>query len=228
MPERSDALAKKLDPVSSVIVVDNGSDLERVPDYTTIILPKNIQTTNGWLAGVDLAVKMYNDIFAFMFVITSAEIIDDDIVTPMADYLESDQNAVGIHPALTADSTTSWKQLIKRGDGIRKTWMIDNICSMYRADWWLKHPFDTRLIYAWGIDFETCYNARKEGRGLYVCDDVLVRKVTDIGYKMNRMNMTAHDRQIKARENMQSVLCEKYGQNWNWKMKQEFVTDDMR
>jgi hypothetical protein len=230
MPERADALAKKLEacPDTSVVLVDNGSDITKVADNTTVILPKNVQTTGGWLAGVDIATKMYKDIFAFMFVITSAKIISDDIVSPMAKILLDDDNAVGVHPALTKESTTSWKQLITRDTGNRKTWMIDNICSMYSADWWLNHKFDPRMIYAWGIDLETCYFARKEGRSIWVCEDVLAEKITNIGYDMDRMNMTSRQRHDLALANMCEVMFDKYGMNWRWHMKKEFITDEMQ
>lgn len=232
MPERADALARKLMECedTEVVLVDNGSDLMPVADNTTLILPKNVQTTGGWLEGVNIAQKMYHDIFAFMFVITSAEIMTDHIVESLREVLEFDHNAVGVHPALTEDSTTAWKHMITRGGSsdARRTWMIDNICSMYRADWWIKHPFDPELIYAWGIDLETCYLARREGMALYIDEASMVRKVSNIGYTMDRMNMTAEERQNLARANMIDVLQRKYGISWRDYMKAQYIEDYMR
>jgi len=64
MPERTNALVKYIHnhaqvfPVD-VIVVDNGSDLVKPSKYTTVRLEKNLQTTGGWLAGLDSLDQQY-------------------------------------------------------------------------------------------------------------------------------------------------------------------------
>jgi len=222
MPERTDALVKYIHnhaqvfPVD-VVVVDNGSDLEKPSKYTTVRLEKNVQTTGGWLAGLDsLKGQQY---FGYWFLITSTEFVNGatyDPIMPMVMKLINDEQAVGVHSALTPDSTTAWKHLISRsGIGCRETWMIDNISSLYRADWFDSiGRFDPELIYGWGVDLETCYLARKQKRTLWVCEDTKVKKVTDIGYAMNRMNMSADQRRELARDNMKEVLYKRYGGGW--------------
>jgi len=102
--------------------------------------------------------------------------------------------------------------------------MIDNISSLYRADWFDENgQFDYRMLYAWGIDLEMSWKARDQGRSLWVCEDTRVKKVTDIGYTMDRMSMSADDRSRLASDNMREILYNKYGSNWNWKMRREFV-----
>jgi hypothetical protein len=125
-----------------------------------------------------------------------------------------------VHNALTIDSTTAWTHLITRGGiGCRQTWMLDNISSLYRADWFDSiGRFDPNLVYGWGIDLETCYIARKQQRTLWVCEDAKVKKVTDIGYAMDRMNMSAERRRELARSNMSAVLLKKYGLGWHQMM----------
>jgi hypothetical protein len=56
---------------------------------------------------------------------------------------------------------------------------------------------------------------------------VKVKKVTNIGYKMDRMNMTAATREKLARQNMQDVLNKKYGEGAVSKMRSEYLTGDM-
>ena len=89
-----------------------------------------------------------------------------------------DKAIVGVHPALTEDSTTSWKQLMTRGGNEpRQTWMIDNIASLWRASWFDRMGrFDPELIYGWGIDLEMCWLARRFGRTLYVHEGVQMKK----------------------------------------------------
>jgi hypothetical protein len=194
-------------------------------------IERNVQTTNGWLRGLQAADESGAKYLAYMFLITSAEFVGvDDPVTPMAYWLIDHPAAVGIHPALTPDSTTSWTHLITRGGKQpRQTWMIDNICSMYRADWFDRiGRFDARMMYAWGIDLETCYIARVQKRSLWVDERVRVKKITDIGYTMDRMNMSADERRQKAGANMREVLFAKYGPDYWQKMTESMVTDDLR
>ena len=236
MPERTDALVSyirkhcQVFPVD-VVVVDNGSDLEKPSKYTTVRLEKNVQTTGGWLAGLDsLKDRHY---FGYWFLITSTEFVNGvtyDPIMPMVSKLIDDDQAVGVHSALTTDSTTAWKHLITRGGiGCRQTWMLDNISCLYRADWFDSiGRFDPELIYAWGVDLETCYKARQQRRTLWVCEDTKCKKVTDIGYTMNRMNMTADRRRELARENMVSVLTKKYGAFAMHKILNDCVEDHMK
>jgi hypothetical protein len=229
MPERTNALVESLmrsGHPHDIIVIDNGSDIVGSSKYTTLQLEHNIQTTGGWLAGLDSLEQRY---FAYMFLITSAEIPnqDNDIIGTLASTLKDDKQAVGVHPALTADSTTAWNHLITTGkSGIRKTWMIDNIASMYMADWFDDiGRFDPDLIYGWGIDLETSWKAREQRRTLWINEDVYVKKITDIGYDMNRMNMSAQKRRQVASDNMRDVLSRKYGDLWWLKMTEEYRVD---
>jgi hypothetical protein len=230
MPERADALADYIRahcPLADVVLVDNGSDIMPPPRNTAVFLPQNVQTTGGWLAGIAGLKK--REYFGYWFLITSAEFTGGDPLTPMVEFLEADENAVGIHPALTLDSTTSWTHMIARGNNApRRTWMLDNIACLYRAAWWDKHPFDPAMVYGWGIDLETCHSARAEGRGLWIDERSQVRKITDIGYTMNRMNMSADERRKLAGENMRTRLQEKYGTDYWNRMILEGVTSDMQ
>jgi hypothetical protein len=236
MPEKADALYEYIDRHTSwetdIYLVDNGSDLVAPAVHTNTWLEKNMQTTAGWLAGLKAA-KKFGKYFAYAFLITSADfdgIENQDPITPMAELLEEDENAVGVHAALTLDSTTSWMHLLTRGGtGPRRTWFIDNVFSMYRAEWFDSIGwFDPDMRYAWGVDLETCWHARLQKRGLYVHEGVRIRKITDIGYTMNRMNMSADDRRHKAGQNMEIVLSQKYGDQWWQVMTEQFVEPEWR
>lgn len=239
MPEKTDALCERIkDTVKAqhdMIVIDNGSDVVEKSKYTTLSMATNVQTTGGWLMGLHyadaLARKTKEKFFAYWFFITSAEIVDDfDILTPMIEFMTSDDNIVGVHPSLTQDSTTSWGQLYDRGSNApRRTWMIDNIASLYRAEWFdgiLR--FDPKLRYAWGIDLETSYLARRAQKSLWVDERVHVRKITDIGYTMGRMNMDAEERRRLAGDNMRTELYQKYGPRYWDMMTMAEVKDDWK
>ncbi len=234
MPERANALVEAIRQrvkwPHDLILVDNGSDLEPPSLYTTLRLANNIQTTGGWLKGLDyagqLALEHGEPYLAYWFLITSAEFLPGggDPLAPLAELLLNDPNAVGVHPALAPDSTTNWEHLVAQGgDQPRRAWMIDNIASLYRADWFDSiGRFDPALTFAHGIDLETCWKARREGRSLWVHEGSQVKKISNIGYTMNRMNMTASDRVRLAKENMDAVLGQRYGADYWERLMNEY------
>jgi len=120
-----------------------------------------------------------------------------------------------------------WTHLQTR-DGIepRRTWMVDNIASLYRADWFdAQGRWDARLVYAHGIDLEMCYWARKQGKSLWVDERVQVEKITNIGYTMNRMNMSALQRAANAQANMDHVLIPRYGRDYWQRLTEDYRED---
>lgn len=231
MNERADALGEYVKQhvkyPTDVILVDNGSDQQPPSKYTALHLGRNVQTTHGWLMGLHYAdsLELFENCqyLAYGFVITSTEILPDqgDILTKLLQPMISDQDVVGIHPALSEDSTTWWKHLIQRTnnqdpDGWRYTNMIDNIFSLYRADWFNQMGrFHPDLTYAWGIDMETSYLARRDAKKILINDQILIRKITNIGYKMDRMKMSSDERQKNATEQINRYFTAKYGEKHN-------------
>jgi GT2 family glycosyltransferase len=221
MPERTDALVEHIHAHEKceVVVVDNGSDLVPPSKYTTVRLEKNIQTTGGWLEGL----KCARGADFYWVIITSAEFVGVPVLGQMLKAMKLYNHCVGVHPALTKDSTTSWEHLKEIGtSGFRKVWMIDNICALWRAEWFDSvGGFDPRFTYGWGPDLELAHLARGMERTLYVTEPAGVKKVTDIGYAMKRMNMDAEDRRAFARANMREVMIDKYGPQWQELMYRE-------
>ncbi len=236
MPEATDRMYEHVEAHTHIphdfYIVDNASDLVEPSQYTNVwIKPKNKQTTAGWLEGLRLA--YLNDRYsAYLFTITSCDFagLSGDPLAPLAAHLQGDPNAVGVHAALTTDSTTSWEHLKARGGNTaRRTWFLDNLWCMYRAEWFDSiNWFDPELRYAWGIDLETCYIARQQGRSLWVHEGARVRKVTDIAYAMERMRMSADERRHLAGTNMEIILSRKYGPVWRDLMYNGLVESEWR
>lgn len=227
MPERTDLLVEAIGDKADAIVIDNGSDIQPPSKYTKVKLERNVQTTGGWLAGLEAVKGKYE---YYWFLITSTRIPGGDVLTPMVEFMDANPDAVGIHPSLTAESTTGWPHLKNRGTNeVRRTWMIDNIASLYRSDWFDSIGwFDPAYTYAWGIDLETCYRARKQGRGIYIDDRVQVEKITNVGYSMNRMNMSSDERGRLAYANMMEVGRRKHGERFWELMTAEAIPDEWK
>jgi hypothetical protein len=235
MPERAEALAQHINKHSAwpcdVYLIDNGSDIQPPAPSTNVWVKPNRQTTGGWLAGVDAAKASGKNYLGYWFIITSAEFVDDrDPLTPCAKILVDDPNAVMVHPSLTADSTTIWTHMIDRGsNGPRRVWHVDVIASLYRADWYNAiGGFDPALYMAHGICLESAWFARAQGRSIWVQEACQIKKVTNIGYAMNRMNMTGDERLVKAKANMDDVLARKWGGNYWERLRFEMVRDEWK
>ena len=205
---------------TDIYVIDNGTDLVKKSKYSSIVLAKNIQTTNGWLMGMDYADKIALTekftYYAYCFVITSVELIDpQDIISIMVNKI--DEDTVGIHPSLTIDSNVQWKYMNNNGtNNLDTVKMIDNIFALYKSDWFDSiGRFNKDLTYAWGIDIETGYIARKMDKQICIDHSIQIKKETNIGYTMNRMNMSQSERQNKAFKEMALYFISKYGIEYN-------------
>lgn len=241
MPEAADKIYADLhdrgNDYFDLFLIDNGSDLMPPAAHTNVRIPRNCQTTGAFLHGIAAANKTGRNYIAYCFMITSAEFTNIIGIEHAINVFEDYPSVVGYSPALTLDSTTAWKHMYKHTGlragkfwaGQRKTWMIDNICAFWRKDWFDSiGQFDPRMTYAWGIDLETSWKARSQGRDIVIDDYWQVKKTTDIGYEMGRMNMSAEERVRNARAEMEQVLSRKYGPSWEDRMRNEFVTEGMR
>jgi len=227
MPERTnqivESIRKKVQWPVDIIVVDNGSDLMKPSKYTTLRLEKNVQTTNGWLVGLQYAKSLAASrkicYLAYWIWITTClyDETQKDILTPLAQFLIDHPKAAGIAPALTLGSTTAHKHLKKSsGNKPRKVSFIDELGVLWRASFFDSVGwFDPDELRGFGIDIETGYLARYSGRDVYIHDGVTVKKDSGIAYKMNRMNADGNERGKKAMVEMKMLLNRRYSKSKN-------------
>lgn len=253
MPEAAERTYADLEgsAQADLYIIDNGSDLVDPAEHTRVLIPKNCQTTGAFMHGIAAANKSGVDYIAYCFMITSTSMnggsrqgdrsgnVGARGIASAVNIFQRAPNLVGYSPTLTKSSTTAWKHMFARPfqpksppvtllSGQRPTWMIDNICAFWRKDWFDSiGQFDLKMTYAWGIDLETSWKARSQGRDIVLDDFWQVHKDTDVGYDMGRMNMTAEERTANARAEMAEVLGKKYGPNWSHIMRTQFVTEEM-
>jgi hypothetical protein len=236
MPERTDALVEYIQAHTKapydLFVVDNGSDLVKPSKHTNVFIEENCQTTCGWLGGLEMADitarRCGVSYFAYMIMITSAEFVEGsgDPLTPLVEFLAETPQAAVIHAALTKDSTTALaEQMMDRGTGQpRRTYLVDNIAALWRADWLNSiGRFRKELTMGWGVLPETCWKARRDRKTIWIHEGTLIKKVSNIGYTINRMNMTAKERGKLASAETQRILGPIYGENFNEKLGHEWV-----
>lgn len=236
MPERTDALVEYIlehaKAPYDLFVVDNGSDLVEPSAHTRFFIEENCQTTCGWLAGLtasDTVAEHFGEpYFAYMVMITSAEFVKEsgDPLTPLVEFLAANRNAAVVHAALTKDSTTALAaQMMDRGSGQpRRTYLIDNIAALWRADYLNSiGRFRKELTMGWGVLPEVCWEARRDRKTIWIHEGTLIKKVSNIGYSMGRMNMTASERKKLASAEARRILEPIYGTDYNEKLGHEWV-----
>ena len=102
--------------------------------------------------------------------------------------------------------------------------MIDNIAALWRADYLNSiGRFRKELTMGWGVLPEVCWMARRDRKTIWIHEGISVKKVSNIGYSMGRMNMTASERSRLAAAEARSVLEPIYGENFNEKLGHEWV-----
>ncbi len=244
MPERTDALVEYIQAHAKaphdIFVVDNGSDLVEPSKYTNVFIEKNCQTTCGWLKGLTASdtVAEHNgySYFAYMIMITSTEFVKEsgDPLTPLVEFLAKTPQAAVIHAALTRDSTSALDtRMMDRGSGKpRRIYLVDNIAALWRANWLNSiGRFRKELTMGWGVLPETCWKARRDRKTIWIHEGTLIKKVSNIGYTMNRMNMTASERSQLASAEAHRILEPIYGDGFYEKLVYEWVkrgADDIK
>lgn len=236
MPEKTNSLyeylIKNVKYPIDVYIVDNGSDLVPPSKYTNVRIKKNKQTMGGWMKAFQEADKKLYKYFAYMFLFTSMEftVKSKDPISSMIEKLKEDHDAVAVIPAISKDSDIYWEHLKNRGsNNFRRTWFVDNIASLWRAEWLDRNGrVNKDLVYAYGVDVEMCWKARKAKKSIWIDERIEVQKITDVGYKMNRMNMSAEDRRKLAWENTVEVFSKKYGPDWYDKLYNQDIDDSWR
>ena len=230
MPERAeDIIAHVLARVEvpyELIVVDNGSDLVAPALGTNLRLEKNVQVSNGFRMGLAyadaIAAWELFEFFAYWFLITSLEFLTKDLTDPLEPLLKEmvdNPEVAMVIPSLSPSTNTAWENQKwrpvddKPGGLTRETWGTDfYLAGLVRASWFNKiGRFNSALRYGWGICSEVNWMARRDGMKILMHNEVIIHKETNIGYVMDRMNMTANDRGVLSSDEMNYILEQKYG-----------------
>lgn len=232
MPERTDTLVehihKTVQQPYELFVVDNGSDLVSPSQYSNVMLPKNVQTTNGFLEGLKVADLYEDEFYAYWMMITSAEFIKGDPRDPLdllLPILITDEEAFAVQPAIKFNYKQAWSDAMspRPEGGLRRTWGTDYISTLFKAQYFNEiGRYRPELTMMWGVPGECNWKARKNGWHIYIQDDYVMRKETDIGYTMDRMNMNKNERKELAAAESDKVLEPIYGKNYRDKFGYEY------
>lgn len=223
-----------------IIVVENGSDDEFMftprddDDVHMVYLDYNLRATHGYRMGLTYAKSLealnWEPYFGYFIMTTTGQLLKDgnDPILPLYEFLQEDENAVIIQAAHDESSIGFWSHLKNQGTGKpRQTWMMEHSCALFRADWfdeanWL-HP----LLPIHGTDLYYSWQARKEGRGIYVHEGIEMHRHNNNMFELGRAPETdPAERTRLARNSMQKALSLEMGDNWEERLMREFVQEE--
>jgi len=227
MPERTDALCRRIirtvKQLYQLFVVDNGSDLVPPSEYTNVYIEENCQTTGGFLAGINVARKLEFDYY--WLIITSTAFMDDER-DPLGMLLPlMDDDVYAVSPAVIFNDS-AWSQWMspRTPPTVRRVWGVDYLCALIDAKKYHEiGGLRPELTMMWGNIGECNWKARQKGWKILVNDNYVVEKETNIGYTMDRMNMTAKDRGRLATEQCENILAPIYGEDFRDKFRFEYT-----
>lgn len=221
MPNLTDTLVEQIKELVKIpyelIVFDNGSDSDKVSKNTTNRKDNNTRLTGGMNAILDLAKGSDN---VWLCTNDIAFKTDND---PLESLLNKLDGSIGcIHPSLIEPvSNYAYRYMLtsEGKTGVTKGHpMVDIICPLYTKkaldlnDW----QFDSRFVYGWGIDYDSCLKLRRGGLEVAVDFDIVIAHQTSITYDSGKDKefKNRHEYYGKAMDCMNSVMVEKYGANW--------------
>lgn len=221
-----------------LITVDIGHDFDAPPKECTISLKKNVHMTNALLIAhhyADALVRAgLSEPFMAYWQITNSMRFrkgdKSDPLTPMMEFMMANPETAIVSPALAVPSGSAYTCMHNRGTGqIRRVWGVDNIAILLRAGWfdWIGR-YDPNLVIGWGPAFETGWIARRDGRGIYVHEGVVMHYDRAIGFKMGRRLGTDKERGERGATEFNKILSAKYGPDFNDKLGNEFVRPEWR
>jgi hypothetical protein len=226
MPEITNNLVNQIKKLVKIdyklIVLDNGSEKNKISKYTTDRKEINTRLTGGMNNILEIS-KKHNPDYVWLCTNDIKLEYEIDIFDDMINKMKKDKNLGILHPSLIEPvKNYAYQWMIKKCNekGYTKNhYTYDIIAPIFSKealniiDW----KFDNKFIYGWGLDYESAYQIRKNGLSIGIDFDVLLSHQTSITYDSGN-DIEFKNRQEyykKAGENMNKVLIEKYGENWN-------------
>lgn len=230
MPERLHALCTAIRQrvrcvAYDLFVVDNGSDPEyyHSEDALTLCLPANIRVGQSWQLGLDYA-RAYGRVnerpYQAVWCPTTTIRLqgNSDPLAPLMELMRSDPLAWIVSPAYTHDSPASVKEMISIGSGRPRRMTFVEFCApLLHVDLLDTARFLPDNTYGWGNDIHMCYQARRQGKHVFLHEGALIYKDQDISYRMGRTGQPALTRQREADREKNRAMERYYGPEW-WKI----------
>lgn len=225
-PEATDKLLRSIEKTFSksipVIVLDNGSSLDKMSKYTTHRLNKNIRMTKGFNVAISLLKKSFESYNNFWLFTNDCYFINTDIcpLTSCEKYLEKYPNIGILHPSESASVNVCYD--VKNDPNIKGVKLVaeyDFVCPIFTKECLelLNWEFSNDLYLGWGLDHESSFTARKNGLEVGINHEITIGHETSYTYDNNLDELYTNRNSFyyEAKLQMKEYFNKKYGVDWH-------------
>lgn len=230
-PELTNNLCKKIlsntktlenDLALDLYVIETGSDLDSLSDFTTLWVRDKIRMTRGWnllREQADLHAGCLGSAYdAYILFVNDAIWVDDqDLISTLWAQMKATPDCGQIHPYQTQVGSP---YLRKPGADLVRTNFTEIICPMIRGYAWREecpNLLDNRFFYGWGLDYDMPVQLANAGFYTYLSGKASIEHHAFTSYRdrhITKEAMTQPEFMTAARENMYKGLIAKYNSWW--------------
>lgn len=209
------------------IVLDNGSDQDKVSKYTTHHIKNNLRMTGGFNQGIEIIQEMdYDNIWFF----TNDCYFEDNGICP----LESSESflleypEIGIlHPSESRSVNVCYDVYQDSSiDGVKLVTEYDIVCPIFtkKAIESMGGKFNPKLYQGWGLDHESSFLVRKAGMVVGINHQIVIGHDTSSTYDqgLDKLHKNRDSYYRSAMNEMYQVFNHQYGLNWYHTFTQTF------
>jgi GT2 family glycosyltransferase len=204
----------------SLIVYDNGSDLDKISKYTTHRTDTNVRMTGGFN-------NIINESHSFDYIwLFTNDCYFETKIDPLENMINkiTKYPDIGIlHPSMDQRVNVCYDIKNTGRRGLKIVSEYDFVCPMFskKALEFCGGKFNQQLVCGWGIDYETSFLVRASGLKLAINHDLIVMHNTSSTYDQG-LDCKYKDRNEfydAAYKEMYDVMNAKYGMGWSFKFK---------
>ncbi|MFM2637862.1 hypothetical protein [Vibrio vulnificus] len=237
LPDEADSIYSKLvsDGVcpKSIIIVDNGSDKDKIPKSANFILPKNLRFTGQAYFTSTLLLDFYDYDYC-VYITTSAGLFDYinycKEVNRVINYMTL--NNAGFTVASLKGGRTKDSAPNQDIDSLKRDYQqvfdyqpilsvisieLLSLCRTSNSAY-----FNLDLKRGWGIDRELQYVANLNNLPCFVSKRLSVEWRTNLAHQKGVADESVSNYRTEAELEMLSVFSDKYGSDWDNKFRREF------
>jgi hypothetical protein len=208
-----------------LVVLDNGSDPDKVSDYTTHLITENCRMTGGFNRGIEIIQTEYPDYDNIWFFTNDCYFIlyDDKLVHCPLDIAESllkKYPEIGIlHPAEHSSVEVCYDVHHDVNiQGAKVVTEYDIVCPIFtrKAIEAMGGMFNPRLYQGWGLDHESSFLVRKAGMLVAINHLCIIGHDTSSTYDkgLDNLHPNRESYYSAAMQEMYRVFSETYGFQW--------------
>jgi GT2 family glycosyltransferase len=104
---------------------------------------------------------------------------------------------------------------------------MEHSCALFKADWFDEANWLDPKLHIHGTDLYYSWQARRDGRGIYVHDGLEMHRHNNNMFELGRApEANPAERTRLARSSMHKALSEELGPDWEKRLMKEFVEEE--